>query len=315
MCPGFHRKHPLLRYDRGGAPIRCGNGFHTASCANQLYEPELAAFLHHFPFRDESVTRRKLEALWAKGDRNDTRALESRDTHMLTRHRSIDAVYAGDWSKVENFVALDQLNSVILAPGSGVNLRPWNEMVEPEHQGIFRWYSPEMVGAWKYETLDRFQYGDNMSYRKGIAFLDGHGTVEDWGCGFAHARTFLIRSHYVGIDGSSRLADKIVDLREYTSDADCIFMRHVLEHNLDWKKILKNAVASFRRRMALIIFTPFAEDTRVIATSTSVTSVPVPDIAFRREDLTHFFEHLRFSEETLETDTQYGAEHVFYIEK
>ena len=92
-------------------------------------------------------------------------------------------------------------------------------------------------------------------------------------------------------------------------------MRHVLEHNADWNRILSNAVASFKKRMALIVFTPFADTTRVIATSKTVTAFPVPDISFKKEDLTQCFEHLKYSEESLETDTQYGTEHVFYIEK
>jgi hypothetical protein len=67
--------------------------------------------------------------------------------------------------------------------------------------------------------------------------------------------------------------------------------------------------------MVLIIFTPFGQSTRQIATSFVMTSVPVPDISFKKEDLTFFFEHLDYTMETLETDTQYGTEHIFYIEK
>ncbi len=92
-------------------------------------------------------------------------------------------------------------------------------------------------------------------------------------------------------------------------------MRHVLEHNARWRRILMNAITSFTKRMVLVIFTPFDATTRVIATSDTLTSVLVPDIAFRKEDLTSFFSHLSFTEESLETDTQYGREHVFYIKK
>src|SRR5262249_19025715 len=147
---------------------------------------------------------------------------------------------------------------------------------------------------------------DDVSYSKGIGFLDGHGTIEDWGCGFAHAARFVKQSAYVGIDGSSAYADAIADLSTYTSDVECIFMRHVLEHNANWRRILKNAISSFRKRMALIIFTPLGETTRQIATSSVLTSIPVPDISFKKEDLTVFFEHLSYTIETLETKTQYG---------
>ena len=116
---------------------------------------------------------------------------------------------------------------------------------------------------------------------------------------------------YIGIDASrSRFADKIVDLRSYTSNADCVFMRHVLEHTEDWKTILTNAVGSFRRRMALVIFTPFGDETRQIAIWSGI-----PDISFREEDLTECFRHLRFFEESLLTNTQYGMERIFFIEK
>ncbi len=315
MCPSMHRKHPLQRYDRGGAPIECGRGFHLAQCTDQLYEPSQPAFLHHFPFREENVTRGRLKALWAKDQKGVARALESHDTHMLTRFRSLDAVYSQDWARVGNFITVDPMCGLLESPppASGVSLRPWTEMVATEHQHVLRWYS--VIGVWNYDKLDKFNYGDDTTYKKGIAFLDGHGTIEDWGCGFAHAKPFVTKSQYVGIDGSSKHADKIVDLREYTSETDCIFMRHVLEHNFDWRRILANAIASFKKRMVLVIFTPLSETTRQIATSTVLTSIPVPDISFRKEDLTDYFKHYRCTEESLKTDTQYGTEHVFYIEK
>ncbi len=108
MCTNKHRKHPLQRYDRLGAPITCGKGFHCATCASQLYEPSQPALLHHFPFRDQRMTRERLEALWSQGQPRGARALESSETsHMAARLRSLDAVYAQDWSGVQNFIALD----------------------------------------------------------------------------------------------------------------------------------------------------------------------------------------------------------------
>ena len=307
MCPSGHRKHPLQRYDKGGARIECGRGFHLAQCTELLYEPSQPAFLHHFPFRDEAVTRARLGLLWAKDAAGASRALESDDAtgHMLPRFRSLDAVYAQDWGRVENFIASP--------PVPGVRLAPWTEMVDEPHQHVLRWRS--MTGAWNYDTLPTFRYGDDTTYRKGIAFLDGHGTIEDWGCGFTHAKTFVTSSAYRGVDGSSPHADQIVDLTSYRSETDCIFMRHVLEHNVDWRPILANAVASFTRRMVLVIFTPFSETTRVIATASHVTAVPTPDISFKKEDLTEFFKELTYREESLDTDTQYHIEHLFYIEK
>ena len=306
MCASGHRKHPLQRYDRNGPPIECGRGFHLAACADLLYEPAQPIFLHHFPFREEQTTRRRLGLLWAKNAQGATRAVASDDAtgHMLPRFRSLDAVYAHDWSRVENFMPTQ--------PPIGVALKHWHELLGKEHHLVRNWSS--LVGAWNYDQA-KFPYGDDTTYRKGIAFLDGQGTIEDWGCGFAHARTFVHNSRYLGVDGSSPHADTIADLCDYRSETDCIFMRHVLEHNMEWRKILTGAVASFRHRMVLIVFTPFAETTRVMATAVNCTTVAMPDLSFRKADLTEHFNHLRYTEESLTTDTQYGVEHIFYLEK
>jgi glycosyltransferase involved in cell wall biosynthesis len=172
-------------------------------------------------------------------------------------------------------------------------------------------FDEQMIGKWDYQIVGQFTYGDDTTYKKGMAFLDGRGTIEDWGCGAAYAKLFVKESKYIGIDGSqSTFTDQVVDLRNYTSKTDCIFMRHVLEHNHDWRNILANAVNSFTKRMVLIVFTPFAEQTKQIAKWSDI-----PDISFRKADLTEFFQHLKYIEESLETDTEYKTEHIFYIEK
>ena len=169
----------------------------------------------------------------------------------------------------------------------------------------------QMVDRWDYQDESQFAYGDDTTYQKGMAFLDGHGSIEDWGCGTAYAKNFVKQSKYIGIDGSqSDFTDKVVDLKEYTSETDCIFVRHVLEHNYSWRKILANAVNSFNKRMVIIIFTPFADETRPIANWSAI-----PDISFKKEELIEFFQQFKYSEESLQTDTQYKAEHIFYIEK
>ena len=234
---------------------------------------------------------------------------------MYARMRSLDAVYRQDWENVENFLASDPMYSdpKKRPREKGVHLDSWREIVGFDHLEPLRWYS--MLGAWDYETLPELRYGDDASYIKGMMFLDGHGVIEDWGCGFRHASKFVSTSPYVGIDGSSPWADKRVDLREYTSEVDCIFMRHVLEHNADWSLILKNAIASFKKRMTLVIFTPFGNVTRQIASSNDMTRFAVPDISFNREQLVTLFEGIIFFEETVHSETQYGIEHLFYLEK
>jgi hypothetical protein len=333
MCAEGHRKHPLQRWDRGAAPITCNQGFHSASCDELLVEPSQPIFLHHFPYRDEEVTRRRLGALWAKDASGSTRAVESRDTHMLARVRSLDAVYSGSWARVENFLARHRPQGRFARRPAlyGVRPRPWAKSVSREHRDILRWEST--FKNWRYGELPRFTYGDRTSYERGIQFLDGHGDIEDWGCGFADARAFVRTSKYIGLDGSSQYADRIVDLEQYRSEAPCIFMRHVLEHNAGWRRILENALSSFQRRMVLVIYTPFVPTTRIIATSTNVTSTPVPEISFRKEDLTELFSDLvhieeppketrsaavsagSWREESLRTQTKYGVEHIFYLER
>lgn len=168
-----------------------------------------------------------------------------------------------------------------------------------------------VIGKWDYRGLEQFPYDDETTYKKGMAFIDGFGIVEDWGCGTAYAKRFVTKSQYIGIDGSqSNFTDRVVDLREYTSNPEYIFMRHVLEHNYDWKKVLANAVSSFKKRMVLVIFTPFSNRTQQIASWRDI-----PDIAFRKEDLTSFFSQFEYTEESLRTDTQYKTEHIFYIKK
>jgi hypothetical protein len=110
---------------------------------------------------------------------------------MLARVRSLSAVYSQNWSEVVNFVALDPMYEQMdpKPPAKGVNLRPWPELVPAEHQNVLRWYS--MMDAWKYGEYKKFGYGDDTTYISGMAFLDGHGTIEDWGCGFAHAKAFV----------------------------------------------------------------------------------------------------------------------------
>jgi hypothetical protein len=126
FCTLEHHKHPLFRWDRGGPPIRVGNGFHMASSDGPLVETEHAVLLHHFPFRDKARSRERLDALF---DRRADPKDEAAD-HMYARHRSLEAVYAQDWANVENH----------MTRGLGVSPRPWSELVDPADLSVARWY-------------------------------------------------------------------------------------------------------------------------------------------------------------------------------
>lgn len=168
----------------------------------------------------------------------------------------------------------------------------------------------------------RAVYGDATTARVAGGYVnrDGIVSVEDWGCGLGGFKHCIGEwQRYVGVDGSqSPYADLIVDLEQYESGADAVHMRHVLEHNPGWPKILANALQSFRKRMVLTIFTPFQSATRVIARYPNFngTGVEMIDIGFTRDDIVRTFGALRwFSVENIRTDTQYGVEHMFFLEK
>jgi glycosyltransferase involved in cell wall biosynthesis len=121
MCSRGHRKHPLQRWDREGPAITCLAGFHQASAPDTvLIEPAEPIFLHHFPFRVEAVSRRRLEML--VGDGGGRAAGDAKSNwHMHKRFRQLDAVYAHDWGAVED-----------LSPAGrhkGIRLQPWVRQV------------------------------------------------------------------------------------------------------------------------------------------------------------------------------------------
>lgn len=156
-----------------------------------------------------------------------------------------------------------------------------------------------------------------------MEFLDGPYTIEDWGCGTAWAKRFVKRGRYIGVDGSWSLhCDIVDDLRTRRSEPGGILIRHILEHNWEWKKILENALASFQKKFVLVLFTPFANETHSIGT----TWETIPDLSFRKQELLDFLDaedaaskrsdrrRFYFTEESLQSATQYGVEHLFYIE-
>jgi hypothetical protein len=171
----------------------------------------------------------------------------------------------------------------------------------------------KMEDLWSYGHLtEPAPYGSTETYELGMSYLSGLPVVEDRGCGSCFARNFLEDSRYVGVDGTDSLWTNIkTDLRTYRSKPDGIFMRHVLEHNHDWEVILKNAIEDFTHCMVLVIFTPLGEETRQIATCGN----GVPDISFKLGDLIKHFPPGNHQQKTLKTDTQYGEEIIFFINK
>lgn len=90
-------------------------------------------------------------------------------------------------------------------------------------------------------------------------------------------------------------------------------MRHLLEHNYDWERILASAIRSFEQKFCLILFTPFASETKEIAHNLKY-GVDVPDLSFKREDIERHFTGLRWKLiENIATQSQYGVEHAYFI--
>lgn len=170
----------------------------------------------------------------------------------------------------------------------------------------------DILGKWNYGSTPQFPYGDETSYKKAMEYLDGPYIIEDWGCGTAWARKFVERGRYIGVDGSwSMHCDTVADLRTYKSTPDAILLRHVLDHNYEWGKILKNALESFQKKMVIVLFTPFSEETRSIGMSFGC----VPDLSFRKEDLLAHVRPYLEREESIKSETQYGGEHMFYLRR
>lgn len=174
-------------------------------------------------------------------------------------------------------------------------------------------WDEEYVGIKKNPARQNL-YGDTPSYRIGAEFLADCKIVEDWGCGAGGFKKYRT-SGYVGVDGSKTPYAKITaDLTKYKSNVDGIFIRHVLEHNEDWEKILINALKSARKKLCLVIFTPFEKRTKIIATEV-IQDLDVPDISFAKKDLTNIIEKYGTYKLTriAEGKTQYFEEHIFEI--
>lgn len=165
-----------------------------------------------------------------------------------------------------------------------------------------------------------FRYGDTLTYDLGYNYLKDCNKIEDWGCGAGGFKTKFVNSElhkYIGVDGSKTpFADIKTDLTTYISDVDGIYMRHVLEHNYDWNKILENACKSFKTKMCLVIFTPFRETTQEIAHNL-MHGVDVPDLSFNKNELIHIFEkyNISYKIDTFSTVTGYNVEYVLYLNK
>jgi len=105
-CFLHHRKHPLVRFDKGHPPPKMGSGFHRVDDVRGMIEPSIGIDLHHFPYRNESRTRIRLEMLHGSKDGTSRIAAHEelqlgRESNSTRRLRELDAVYEQRWPDIE----------------------------------------------------------------------------------------------------------------------------------------------------------------------------------------------------------------------
>jgi hypothetical protein len=126
-----HWKHPLQRFDRDRKFIVCKPGAHRAEGGdkNERWEPAGGIVVHHFQYREEGWTRRKLDLVC------DSPRLEKTNkmNYFNLRRQSLDAVYQQRWPEIDT-------NSTITL--SEDTLAPW-----PHLDSVRRWYSPDELGS------------------------------------------------------------------------------------------------------------------------------------------------------------------------
>lgn len=169
-----------------------------------------------------------------------------------------------------------------------------------------------MLNRWNYQGLGRVSYGHPESYTKAAQWFDEvGGTLEDWGCGCAAMRDYVKKCHYLGLEGSKNdFADRCdVDLRHWKSRPDCVLLRDVLDHNVEWRLVLANALDSFQKRMVIVIFRPMGDETKIVWVNTDAKYPGVPDFQFNHEDIMAMIQPYFVKEENVLGET------MFYLEK
>jgi glycosyltransferase involved in cell wall biosynthesis len=136
-----HWKHPLQRFDLHGSFIVSRAGSHWGFSPQDLVEPEGGIVTHHFQYREESLTRAKLELTCGPGSTRTGLYGAGKMDGFNRRRRSLDAVYSQRWADVEV-----ESNRTLAASGQP---RPW-----PSMESVRRWYSLGDVGAARLARTD-----------------------------------------------------------------------------------------------------------------------------------------------------------------
>jgi glycosyltransferase involved in cell wall biosynthesis len=135
QCRAGHFKHPLQRFDRTGPFVSSLRGFHMCQSndRSQLVEPTPGIVTHHFQYRDEDLTRRRLAEVYGPGASRGAQLRRLGASGGDGRLRSVDAVYAHRWAEVDN--------QRHIRGDVGVQPRPWSDFsgwTQPR-----RWYDAD----------------------------------------------------------------------------------------------------------------------------------------------------------------------------
>lgn len=182
------------------------------------------------------------------------------------------------------------------------------------------------LGLWEptYRSRPAFPYGTDKTYLIGAKYLSCCQTVEDWGCGTQWFRRVMNQVdptvRVLGLDGSAGFCDRVVDLHQYIPQPrpEGIFLRHVLEHNREWRTILEHALTSFEKRMVLVLFTPFSERETLLSEYSFPTGGSCPYLSLSQAELGRIlYGHgLHFRVETMPSpETEFGLETVYWISR
>lgn len=199
----------------------------------------------------------------------------------------------------------------------GITTNPWVRYWNRRNYNRGKW---DGIYAGLPPEPSAFLYGDTQTYEIGADALKDCPKVEDWGTGAGGFKRF--RPDAVGVDGShTPHADVVADLTAYRSEADGIFLRHVLEHNFEWKAILINALESARKRLVVVLFTPMTEEETQrmpgAAEENQAYGIDVPTLSLSRKELFDVISQrsAAFVVSTVSTSTRYGQETIIVIEK
>jgi hypothetical protein len=179
-----------------------------------------------------------------------------------------------------------------------------------------------LVGRWQwfYDTQPSegpfaFDPAERV-FQIGADWFAGCATIADWGCGGGLLSRFVGADRYVGVDGSTTAAVSVVaDLTDYHVHSDGVFMRHVLEHNYRWERILDNALDAFDQRMVLVLFTPWHDGDGDVRELRWEAGFEVPTLAFRAGAIEAKLNGFDWEFVEVVSPSAYGSERMFLIER